>query len=384
MDFNILNVSSSQSEDPEGRSIRFNILCETRIPGLYSEVSKAFRGNTSYDTLFDVSQDLDLGFSSNDSGLDDSMTWVCPNFSYYNFINEVTERSYKDDNSFYKCWIDPYYNLTFVNMNNQITADDYVQNVMVIRGGDTANDTFIEGTNLDMQEMPLVLTNQKGSGDLPFYILNYTLLSKSGNVSNHYGYVQEVQFYDESIVPEKSNAEKYVKYTIETGTSEAVGVNQIFQKGRAREDEYKKEVRKSWYGSLNSSDNGGGVHENFIQALIQNEFNNEDLGKFTLKIELAGYYGGIYRGQGLPVLIYANEQGLRKQNTGVSNDKKQESDTDPVLDRFLSGNYVVSAMETKYDTLKGMYQVLYLNKREWTLNSAGTFPKFFPINLITG
>jgi len=86
----------------------------------------------------------------------------------------------------------------------------------------------------------------------------------------------------------------------------------------------------------------------------------------------------------VPVILYANEQGKRKENTGVSNDQKPESETNPVLDRFLSGIYVVSAMEVRYDILRGVYQVLHLNKREWTLNSAGAFPKSFPINLLTG
>jgi len=386
MDFNILSVRSSQSQDPEGKKIRFTILGETRIPGLYSEVSRALRDMTSYDALFEVSQALNLGFSSNDDGLTDSMTWICPNFSLYQFIHEICERSYKNDESFYKVWIDPYYNLTFVNLNNQLTADDYVQQVKVIRGDiNTANDTFLPGTELDMQEMPLAFTNQKGSGDLPFYIRNFTLLSKSGNTNNKYGYIQEVQFYDEAIVPENGNfSEKYVKYTIEATTTENIGVNQVLQKGRPKEDLYKMEVRKSWYGSLNNSPTGGGVHENFIQALIQNEFNIGDLEKFTLKVELSGYYAGIYRGQAVPVLIYANEQGKRKENTGLSDDQKPESEVNPVLDRFLSGIYIVTGMEVKYDTLGGMYQVLHLNKREWTLNSAGAFPKSFPINLLTG
>lgn len=378
MDFNILKVNSSQSRDPEGNKISFNVLAEARIPRLYSEVSKAFRDHTSYETLFDISQDLDLGFSSNDQAMQDVMTWICPNFSYYTFIQEIVERSYKDDSSFFQCWIDPYYNLTFVNMNNQITANDYVQNVKVIRGSgnDSSNDTFLPGTELEMQEMPIVLTNQKGSDDLPFYIQNFSLVSQSGNSANEYGYVQEIQFYDENLITDNPT-EKYVSYTIESVTSENVGVNQIFQKGRAIENEYKTEIRKHWHGSLN-----GGVHPNFIQALVQNEFNNADLSKFTLRVELGQYYAGIYRGQGMPVLIYANEQGLRKQNTGVSNDQRPESEVNPVLDSFLSGNYVVSGIDIRYEIGRGLYQVLYLNKREWTLNSAGTFPKTFPINLI--
>ena len=386
MDFNILSVRSSQSEDAEGTKIRFTILGETRIPGLYSEVSRALRNMTSYEALFEISQSLDLGFSSNDDALDDSMTWICPNFSLYQFIQEITERAYKNDESFYRVWIDPYYNLTFVNLNNQLTADDYVQQVKVIRGyPDSTNDTFLPETDLDMQEMPLAFTNQKGSGDLPFFINNFTLISKSGNTNNKYGYIQEVQFYDDGVQVQNSNfSEKYVKYTIEATTTENIGENQILQKGRPKEDEYKLEVRKAWYGSLNNNPSGGGVHENFIQALIQNEFNIGDLEKFTLKLELNGYYGGIYRGQAAPVLIYANKQGKRKENTGVSTDQKPQDDVNPVLDQFLSGIYIISSIDVKYDTFRGMYQVVYLNKREWTLNSAGPFPKSFPINLLTG
>ena len=91
MDFNVLTVRSSPSESSEGTNITFNILGEARIPGLYNEVSKAFRNRTSYDTLFDVSQDLDLGFSSNDPEVVDSMTWICPNLSYYYFITNAPD-----------------------------------------------------------------------------------------------------------------------------------------------------------------------------------------------------------------------------------------------------------------------------------------------------
>jgi hypothetical protein len=169
-----------------------------------------------------------------------------------------------------------------------------------------------------------------------------------------------------------------VNYTIESITSENIGTNQILQKGRAIEDEYRLEVRKHWHGSHN-----GGVHPNFIQALVQNEFNKADLTKFTLRVETSQYYAGFYRGQAVPVLIYVNDQGIRKQNAGPSNNQQQVSDVNPVQDTFLSGIYVITGMEIKYEQLRGMYQVFYLNKREWTLNSAGTFPKTFPINLLS-
>ena len=380
MDFNILSVESSQSIDSEGTGSVFSILGETRIPGLYSEISKAFRNNTSHDTLFNVSQDLNLGFSSNDSNLTDSMTWICPNLSYYDFIRDVSERSYKDDRSFFQVWIDPYYNLTFVNLENQLSANDYMQNVKVIRGqGDgSANDTTFDNTENLVQEMPLIFTNQKGSSDLPFYIKNYTLISRAGNVTNNKGYVQEIQFYDDTM-DTLNHIEKYNKYTIETTTREAIPDNMVLQKGRIKEDIYKNDIRKTWVGSLNSE-----VHENFLHAKIQNDFNLDDLSKFTLRIETGGFYSGIYRGQAVPVMIYVNEQGLRKDNVGASENQKTEDAVNPVVDRFLSGIYILMGIKLKYSPVAGIYQVLYLRKRDWILNSAGEFPKAFPLNLVSG
>ena len=93
MDFNILSVDSNVSEKPDGDLIIFSILGECRIPGFYTEVCKAYRNKTSYETLFQVSQDLNLGFATNDPNLNDTMTWICPNLSYYNFIKDVSVSS---------------------------------------------------------------------------------------------------------------------------------------------------------------------------------------------------------------------------------------------------------------------------------------------------
>lgn len=384
MDFNILTVKSGVSETSEGSGLTFHILGECRIPALYNEVSKAFRNSTSYDVLFQVSQDLDLGFSSNETEVVDSMTWICPNLSYYDFIREVTSRSYKDDRSFFTTFIDCYYNLNFVNLNNQLTTTDVIQVGRVLRGASdgSADDTAFIDTELSEELMPIILTNEKGNSDLPTFIQGYTLISNAGNITNRQGYIHEVQFWDEGLITE-NEIEKYVKYTVETITTENVGENMILQRGRAKEKIYQNEYRKNWYGILNNFQNGG-VHENFIQALVQNEINNDEIRKFTLKIETGSYFGGFYRGMAIPVSIFVNEQGKRMENTGSNNNQNPEQEINPVLDRFLSGIYIIMGMKVNYESTRGIYMQLDLCKREWILNSAGSFPKTFPINLISG
>ena len=156
----------------------------------------------------------------------------------------------------------------------------------------------------------------------------------------------------------------------------------VLQRGRASEKEYLKEVRKKWMGILNTGDNGS-VHENYFQARVQNPLNLSDVTKFTLQVETESYFAGFYRGQVVPVMIYATEKGPRMENTGISNNQKSQQSAGLVMDQFLSGQYVLMGYSISWDGVKGFYQVLNLCKREWILNSAGKQPKAFPINVVS-
>ena len=364
--------------------IVFSILGECRVPGFYSEVCKAYRDKTSYDTLFQVSQDLDLGFATNDPNLNDKMTWICPNLSYYNFIKDVSLSSYKDDRSFFATWVDVYYNLNFVNINNQLEAQDAAQTVKVQVGAakGAANDTLFPGIELLPVDLPLLITNSLSYAGYPFYINGYTLISEAGNTTNQMGYIQVVQFYDENTEYKESAAVKSVSYSLQATTTEDVQENMVLQRGRASEKEYLKEVRKKWMGILDSGPEGQ-VHPNYLQARVQNPLNLSDVTKFTLQVETLSYFAGFYRGQCVPVAIYTTQKGPRMENTGISNDQKSSNTSGIILDQFLSGTYVLMGYTIGWDIARGFYQTLNLCKREWFLNSAGILPKAFPINVVT-
>lgn len=385
MDFSILSVDSNLSTTPEGEMITFLILGECRIPGFYTEVCRSYSNKTSYQTLLEVSQELNLGFATNDPNLEDRMTWICPNLSYYNFIKEVSISSYKNDRSFYATWVDLYYNLNFVNINNQLEAEDVSQIVKAVPGSATgkANDSIFPGIELIPAEIPLLVTNHPQLYGYPFFINAYTLLSEAGNKTNQMGYIQEVQFYDENAQYQNLPTEKYVKYTVEPTTTEKVQENMILQRGRASEKEYLKEIRKRWMGILFSGKDGQ-VHPNYLQARVQNPLNLSDVTKFTLQVETGSYFPGFYRGQAVPVVIYVTESGPRMDNTGKSNNQQTQNQRGIVKDEFLSGQYVLMGFTICWTPQKGFHQILNLCKREWILNSAGkSIPKAFPINIVS-
>jgi hypothetical protein len=394
MDFLVLSVTGGLSSDysptgidPEGRNFRFSIIAECHIPGLYTQRIKSFSQKTSWDTLLEVSQEINLGYSSNESITNDTMSWICPNYSYYDFIQELSLRSFKDDEtSFFDCWVDAYYNLNFINLGKQFEFSGNPEETAYFLPGyaeggikpDTAQPATPSPT---VQNSPLVLTNQVGLGVTPFFIRGYTLTSRAGNNANGMGYITTIGFYDD-VANADTPDQKYIKYDIESITAEVVEDNAILQKGRGRSNEYKEEKRKVWLGVLNRYADGEGVHENFLHAKYQNMINLNDCTKMCLEVSIGSYFPGIFRGQVVPVTIFVNDGGNRQQNSG--NQKNGESNTtmNSTIDNFLSGNYVVTGIDVNYSTTSaGMKQTIRLSKRTWYANSSGSLPKAFPVSL---
>jgi len=394
MDFNVLNVSSELSSkisptgsDPfgMGSNLRFNILAECRIPGIYTNRSRSFGALNSLDTLLEVSQEIGLGFSTNESNTTDEMTWICPNYSYYDFINEVNENAYKDGDSFYGVFIDCYYNLNFVNLGNQFGYLDNPQDIIMFTPGglNLKAETFLPTkTAEDPKEIPLIISNRFFGGTYPTYINGYILISNAGQKANMTGYFTDILFYDES-AQEEDPIDKVISYEIESGTPESLPENSLLQKGRSIETLYKEERRVEWLGILNEySENNPGVHANYLHARYQNMMNYEDATKMTLRVELAAYYPGIYRGQVLPVEIYVfKADDNRKANSGSLENGESPADDSFILDYFLSGTYVVMGMDVTWEPGRGMKQVLNLCKRVWQINTSGPMPKYSPFKI---
>lgn len=396
MDFKILTVDgdvsskySKDGADPNGSYFKFLIVAECNIPGLYTPRIKSFKSMPSSDVLLEVSQDINLGFSTNEKATEDTMTWICPNYSYYDFIQEIVSRSYKDDeSSFYDCWIDSYYNLNFANLGNQFSfSGDPKQEIVIVPGytnlGAKTDLAFPGVSAPEPVNVPLILTNAVGAAVNPFMINGYTLTSRAGNNTNSMGYITTIGFYDESLESSDDPSKKYIKYEIESLTTDNVPVGGILQKGRARSDDYKEETRREWLGVLNNDpQTGEGVHKNYYHAKYQNLININDVTKMTLEVELNGYFPGIYRGQVIPVAIYVFDTGVRQQNVGAEANKKLNTDMVPTKDELLSGLYVVMGMDVNWsETSGGMKQILILSKRTWVANASGSIPKAYPISI---
>src|SRR3990172_3876534 len=178
-DFEITSVNSFPSTDSDGEVIQFTMDGVLRIPGLYAEHCKAFNGKSSYDTLMDVCQELQIGFASNDTTTSDKMTWICPLDTYHKFIKDVTLSSYKNDDSFFKSYIDHHYFLNFVNADSQFSDEFEIDEML-----DTFQDQndFFKDHTIEKGESKLLLCNNKSLLGTSNYIMRYTVLNNAGQV----------------------------------------------------------------------------------------------------------------------------------------------------------------------------------------------------------
>ena len=245
-------------------------------------------------------------------------------------------------------------------------------------------DTILpSAANPEPKQTPLIISNSWKAGSVPFALSGFILVSGAGQKSNKTGYFTTISYYDEG--NQVSNLEdKVVRYDIEAGTPDSIGANTVLQKGRATEDLYKNERRSEWLGVVNEySEDNPGTHPNYFHARFQNLMNIEDATKLLFKVEMVTYFAGIYRGQVLPVQMYVyGSQDKRKDNTGTVENYKSGSQDQPVLDNFLSGNYVVVGMDVTYDSASGIRQVLTLAKRQWDINTSGILQKYSPFPLV--
>ena len=276
-------------------------------------------------------------------------------------------------------------NLNFINLGSQFSYDGIIKEEVVYVEGYSSSDNYKPDVSLSGSYTPvikkayLILKNLLDKDVYPFGINGYTLISNAGTNVNKTGYTVNIGFYDENL-EEESPENKYINYDIESLTSKEIFSGQILQKGRGRDDEYKKEKRREWLGILNRKDDTGGVHVNYLHSKYQNLINYNDCTKFSLKIELDGYFAGFYKGQLVPVNIEVGKSNLRSENTG--NTPPRTINTSPVArtDNFLSGNYVVMGIEISWSK-GGFKQILYLSKRNWVVNRAGNLPKAYPFVL---
>lgn len=347
-------ITNVHSIPLDGFSIRYDFFGELYIPKLNGNFIKSYSKMTSSSTLKKVAEELELGFATNEDSTNDTMTWINPNLNYKSFIYEVTDHAYKNETSFFDCFIDRYYIMNFINVEKQFKQ--FIDDSEITEGypadSPDYNDTTYTmdgGSIADNMLIPLILTNAEvGSPQNELKILEYSLLGENGNILKLEGFRKHILMY-------KHGSDSPIKDWFSEPLSQP-STNGLTEYQTPELTDYLENPIVKWMGTDYSNS-----HDNYKFAKLLNTHNRIDSEKTMLKVKLVGFNQAVLRGSRVKVNIYssrtkkmfddmlADDKSLL--NGQETNSSVNSNTTDLILDDKLSDTYYVKEIVYKYNPL---------------------------------
>ena len=386
-DYIIKNVSSGEGgQDNAGGTS--TISGELFIPHIKDQLIKSYTGN-SFDVLNQIAQELQMGYATNETSTSDSQAWLCAGSSWEEYIQHIAAASWKDENSFYKCYIDVYYHLNFINVNNQLEGEGQLAAGIldVTLTKDFYSDKSGEAENAQKQ-IGKFLTSLANMSGTNMYIQGYKTKNESSRIHEEHGYKYNVQFFDMKSL-------KYWNIFVDPKTSDGAEQKKIILKGRtfpkkeeqskdgkspSAEEYWKTQNRFVWKGIQSTN-----VHDKYTFAIAHNERNLLELKKLYLEVNVQRWNPNIYNGERIPLLLTSQADELKARIDASGVDRKnveqdQGGGAPPVLDQFYSGYYMINGVQFVYNKQgprettgenagkyngPAFYQTFIMTRREW-------------------
>ena len=385
-DFIINHVDSNVSSKSANNTVFLR--GELFIEGFTSNNNTFGIIGTSKDVMKEIAKKFKMGFAYNDADdMDDLQNWLCCFSSPQAFIEDVTRHSWKNNMSFFKSWVDLYYNLCFVNVNKFLSSDENPEDEIDLTffSSTVALNSLTSSNDKPDDAKPFlkVFSNFDSFKGSSFYISKWHPVNRSNSLSSGYSNIIHSFTHNQNVyIENKDNCEDTLIVNPVYDTSKLDSY--IILRGRAKYDEnanpdneqarvnYSMQntyINHIWSGveykmdkDENSSSNNtwsGNVHHNYHNAAYQNEINDIELNKLYIEVVCDGLCLQVMRGERVPVFL--------KYNTPLD---KNISPDDPAFNRFYSGYYIVDSIEYKYNgKVKTGYSsfstIMSLKRREW-------------------
>lgn len=345
---------------PGSESVVYTLSGEMFIPKLYGNYSKAYRNMSSLETLAKVAEELQLGFADNQTeGTNDAMTWIMPNYSYKEFIEQVKDYAYRDDSNFFDCFIDRYYIMNFVNVEKQFARDDEVDTGYVAYVQSDLNKERVdpaEDNPDDIVEVPIILTNYPEARESEFFITDYALVSNHGDIIKNNALRRYIYWYDHGAGEGEDSEPKKVDELIDEGKPNQQPFEQYEQfrlhfleplTSTVTNDGKKPQTVEipEYVGSADNPNDGpavatgvwsgidyGNAHAAYKFAELLNSHNRLETEKNLLRVTLRGFSVNVLRGSRVKVELYKDKVSALLGKTMAS-----DEETDVVLDDIDTG-----------------------------------------------
>ena len=239
-----------------------------------------------------------------------------------------------------------------------------------------------DSTDSDNVEVPLILTNHNDLSGLSCFINTFELINNSSKVSLKAGYARTAQIYDNN----SDTGDRFQEFTIEPLVTEELSELDEPLRGNRKDERYKDMVKYKYMGRQNAGDDGlGNTHANAIFTKLHDRQNNMEIEKMKLKVEVIGFNPSIYKFCKIPVVIYhydgvkieaeqkadqkREEAGLTERPLGAGKPEGDPNDFSQMMDKFISGYYIVENIDYRYDQENAVTTELTLIRREWPSRS---------------
>jgi len=383
-DYVITGVIAGKRNTNLGGLISMTFFGELFIPGWRSFLGDSSMKGTTMEILKRSSELLGLGFNTNEENTEDVQIWISPNTAE-EFVDNVCERAWKEENSFFDWWIDIYYNLNFVNVQKQLlSSEQAIDEAALI--GNVSKEYYWGGTEDQTVGTAKVFSNYIGFRTSSFFIRNWRPINRSSAITFDYGASLLCAFYEHNnILYEEPESQKYWELDISPNYDQDKVNTHILLRGRATWDSsvnsneparanynYNIYKKSPWLGiqytiSNPEEDNmkwTGNQHRNYMRARVHNTINNVELEKLNVEINVQGTNFNIIKGDKVPIVLVKKD---RVESLLTSEDFNSGES----LEFFYTGWYYVKGFTISWDgsevgnILNNFSQSFILTRREW-------------------
>lgn len=356
MDFKILDFKVIKDKDGDNNEKKLFISGILNVDKLYQNKFLSYQ-DSSFNTLKQIANETSLGFASNISDTNDTMTWINPSDTYLDFIQNIVTRSYSSDSTFMYSYVDFYYNLNYVDIETALNEDITGQTGIFF----SAN--LIKGEK-EEPTMDMKLTDHPDKSTSNQYINKFILNNSSTRVNLNIGYKSHVSYYDKI-------GKKHVKLILDTISTAGKGGDNVVLKGST--DETTSLVDLSYDTVSMGKYDSDNVHENYLYSFQQNSKNLDFLQKVKIKVSLTIMNFNLYRFQKIKIDFYKLDEmyddvepvDLKPDNV----EKMAGSDFDEKRkNKRLSGEWLITAINYTFNKVGGFTQDVTLVRRELGFN----------------
>lgn len=289
--------------------------------------NSSFSKKTSFQVLKQIASETLLGFVTNIDDTQDEMTWINPGEDYIkSFIPDVISNAYKSDESFLWTFIDFYYNLNYIDIEDALNENTTNQQTILNSLDTTGTETTI----------PLILTNHPDKRSSNLYIDRWNLDNDSTEINMDIGYEPYVYYFDDL-------GKNFVQLLLDTISTSGSDKSAIVLKQRNDDintNAGNVQQKKKYYLGKIDTDN---VHKNMLYAEKQNENNILSFQKIKINVMLTNPNFSLYRFQPVDVVLYDLRDMETKKGKNDHDVNQVFADENKINNR-LSGKWLITGI----------------------------------------